>query len=677
MEKKKRELKGARELRRKAKERLKEKPVSPEKLCALKNQELIQELRVHQIELEMQNEELRRTQAVLEESRAKYSDLYDFAPVGYLTLNRQGLILEANLTACSSLGKERSLLISIYSLFTNFIIKKEEKDLFYQHLKKVFEAKSLETCELELKGKGDTKFYAQLQSIVVKDNLSQCRTAITDITESKQAEQAIKDTAYQFQAVVESVGEGITFSDSSGKFSVYNLKMQELTGYTVDEANNSGDFTRLLYPQPLERQKALQRLQEIVEQKKALPLEVEATIQAKDGTKKVLWISTVEMRFKDQQMFLSIYRDITERKEVEEKLQASEARYRRLFEAAEDGILILDAYSGKIIDVNTFLEKLIGYSYKELLGKEFWELGIFKDIANSKEAFLELQTKGYIRYEDLPLQAKNGRRIDVEFASNVYVVDHKKVIQCNIRDIAERKKAEAALMETLKAKSAFTSMVSHELRTPLGAIKESVSQVLEGLLGTLTEGQRKFLEIAKRNVDRLARLINEVLDFQTLETGKMAFKIQDNDINEVVKEIKEVMNIIAKDKGLDFALNLDKDLPKIKFDRDKISQVLTNLVNNSLKLTEKGNITISTTRGNNVIQVSVKDTGPGIKEEDMPRLFQQYEQLERRTGGTGLGLAISLEIIKAHGGKIWAESKFGQGTTLHFTLPIEERRRRA
>ena len=172
------------------------------------------------------------------------------------------------------------------------------------------------------------------------------------------------------------------------------------------------------------------------------------------------------------------------------------------------------------------------------------------------------------------------------------------------------------------------------------------------------------------------RLINEILDFQKLDNGKMTFKMQDNDINEVVKETKEMMNIIAKEKGLDFILNLDKELPKIKFDRDKISQVLSNLVNNSLKLTEKGNITISTTKGNNVIQISVKDTGPGIKEEDMPRLFKQYEQLERKTGGTGLGLAISLEIIGAHGGKIWAESTFGQGTTLHFLLPIEERRRR-
>ena len=390
----------------------------------------------------------------------------------------------------------------------------------------------------------------------------------------------------QFQAVVESLGEGITFSDSQGKFHVYNLRMQEITGFTQDEANNSGDFTQLLYPDPVERQKALQRLWEITEHKVALPLEVETTIQTKDCTKKVLWVSTREIRFNDRNMFLSIYRDITQRKLQEEELKKTKDK-------------------------------------------------------------LEIQTWGLQR-------------------TNVGIKVLYKELEEKAREISK----------LAQVKSAFTSMVSHELRTPLAALKESVSLIMEGMMGTINKEQKNLLGIAKNNVDRLSRLIGEVLDFQTLEVGKMVFKMLDNDINEVIKETKETMNIIAKQKGLDFIINLDKDLPKIKFDRDKISQVLSNLVNNSLKLTEKGNITISTTKGNNIIQVSVKDTGPGIKEKDMPRLFKHYEQLERKVGGTGLGLAISLEIIKAHGGKIWAESVFGQGTTMHFLLPIEERRRR-
>jgi len=126
-----------------------------------------------------------------------------------------------------------------------------------------------------------------------------------------------------------------------------------------------------------------------------------------------------------------------------EALQDSEKRYRRLFESAKDGILILDADTGKVVDVNPFLLKLLGYSYDALYGQYIWELGVFKDIAASKDAFRALQDNEYIRYDDLPLETIDGHPIAVEFVSNVYLVDHSKVIQCNIRDITARKQADA------------------------------------------------------------------------------------------------------------------------------------------------------------------------------------------------------------------------------------------
>ncbi|MCX5686179.1 MAG: PAS domain S-box protein [Candidatus Omnitrophica bacterium] len=369
-------------------------------------------------------------------------------------------------------------------------------------------------------------------------------------------------------------------------------------------------------------------------------------------------------------------RDVTMRREEVEVLKESEARFKIIFNKSTDGMLLAEAGTRRFFMCNPEICRMLGYTEEELMRLGIDDIHPKKDLPFVLEQF-ERQAKGEIKLAaGLPVKRKDGGVFYADVSTSPITLGGKKYLMGSFRDITERKKAEDALAEAVKAKSAFTSMVSHELRTPLAALKEGVSQILEGMLGSITEDQRKFLGIAKRNVDRLARLISEVLDFQTLETGKMVFKMQDNDINEVVKETEETMNIIAKDKGLDFILDLGKELPKIKFDRDKISQVLSNLVNNSVKLTEKGGITISTTRGNNIIQVSVKDTGPGIKEEDMPRLFQQYEQLERKTGGTGLGLAISLEIIKAHGGKIWAESVFGRGTTMHFLLPIEERRRR-
>jgi diguanylate cyclase (GGDEF)-like protein/PAS domain S-box-containing protein len=132
----------------------------------------------------------------------------------------------------------------------------------------------------------------------------------------------------------------------------------------------------------------------------------------------------------------------------EQKLRTSELRYRRLFEAAQDGILLLDAEAGAITDVNPFLIKMLGYTREELIKKKLWEVGAFKDIKASQEAFGALQKNEYIRYEDLPLRAKDGRLIQVEFVSNVYLVDGEKVIQCNIRDITERKQAQDALLKS-------------------------------------------------------------------------------------------------------------------------------------------------------------------------------------------------------------------------------------
>ena len=165
-------------------------------------------------------------------------------------------------------------------------------------------------------------------------------------------------------------------------------------------------------------------------------------------------------------------------------MAASEVRFRRLFEAAKDGILILDANTGAITDANPFLLDLLGYSCAELLGKHLWDIGLLGNIDASRASFRELQEKGYVRYEDLPLETKDGRHVEVEFVSNVYRVNDQMIIQCNIRDITARKRAEEEVRQVNeanevagRAKDRFLATLSHELRTPLTPVLTTIAYV--------------------------------------------------------------------------------------------------------------------------------------------------------------------------------------------------------
>ncbi len=255
------------------------------------------------------------------------------------------------------------------------------------------------------------------------------------------------------------------------------------------------------------------------------------------------------------------------------------------------------------------------------------------------------------------------------------------LLERSLRYAIERKRVEEKLKEALKIKSDFISMISHELRTPLTVIKESVAIVHDGVAGPLNQEQHEFLTNAKRDIERLSRLINSVLDFQKLENNQMALRAQETDINELVTEVKNGFTLMAKNKGLQLSMNLENNLPRIFCDRDQIVQVLTNFMSNAFRVTQKGRVTLETKKIDNSIRVSVQDQGLGIKEADFPKLFQVFSQLDmenqRQPGTTGLGLAICKEILEAHQGKIGLESVYGKGATFYFLLPIKEQRQSA
>ncbi|MBU1061613.1 MAG: HAMP domain-containing histidine kinase, partial [Candidatus Omnitrophica bacterium] len=222
-------------------------------------------------------------------------------------------------------------------------------------------------------------------------------------------------------------------------------------------------------------------------------------------------------------------------------------------------------------------------------------------------------------------------------------------------------------------KTDFVSTVSHELRTPLAITKEGIGIVIDEISGGLNEKQKKILTIARDNIDRLSRIINDLLDISKIEAGRLELRKSQFNISDLIKQMAFSFEAKMKQKHLELKLNFPADKVYIYADVDKVIQVITNLIYNALKFTEHGSIEVTVEDRENEIECRVADTGTGIPEEDLSKVFGKFQQFGRTFGpgekGTGLGLSITKGIVELHKGKIWFESKEGVGTKVSFTLP--------
>ncbi|MCM3870473.1 MAG: ATP-binding protein [Pyrinomonadaceae bacterium] len=377
---------------------------------------------------------------------------------------------------------------------------------------------------------------------------------------------------------------------------------------------------------------------------------------------------------------------------AQEGLRASEIRYRRLFEAARDGILILNAASLKITDVNPFMTDLLGYSHEEFLGKELWEIGLFSDKKASQQAFRELQKTGYIRYEDLPLQTVEGTLREVEFVSNVYEEGTRKVIQCNIRDITEHKRAkekrrlllesalESAQAAHLEADTAnsikdeFLAVVSHELRTPLTSILGWSDLLTTGDLDD-TESKRA-LEIIVRNARAQRQLIDDLLDISRIISGKLRLEVCPVKLAPMIEAVVDGVRPAADARNIHLLTALDSLAGPVSGDPERLQQIIWNLLSNAIKFTGKGgSVAIRLERVHSHIEIIISDTGQGISPEFLLHVFDRFRQSDssstRRHGGLGLGLSIVRQLVELHGGTVMVDSPGeGEGTTFKVMLPM-------
>jgi signal transduction histidine kinase len=245
--------------------------------------------------------------------------------------------------------------------------------------------------------------------------------------------------------------------------------------------------------------------------------------------------------------------------------------------------------------------------------------------------------------------------------------------------VAERTRelavANERLQELDRLKSDFVSNVSHELRTPLTAIKGAVDLVLREVAGPLTKKQVHYLTRVRSNTQHLAGLINDLLDLSKIESGKIEMKSRRISLGGLVHEVTETLRPVAAEKAIELEATIADPSILVWADRDKVNQVLMNLIGNAIKFTpSQGRVTISASRdGNESVQVSVSDTGPGIAPDEKEKIFDKFYQIsqlgEAKPKGTGLGLAICKALVELHGGRIWVESKMNRGSTFSFTLP--------
>ncbi len=395
-----------------------------------------------------------------------------------------------------------------------------------------------------------------------------------------------------------------------------------------------------------------------------------------------------------------LYLDITERKQAEQAVRASEALKGAILETALDAIVSINQHS-RIIEFNPAAEKMFGYKREEVLGRDMAKLIIPSSLREQHYSGLA----HYLQTGEGPLIGKRvevtAMRADgIEFPVDLALADiplaGPPVFTAYIRDITERKQAMEALEQARtaaeaanEAKSAFLAMMSHEIRTPMNAIIGMTSLLLDT---SLSAEQRDYAETVRSSSDALLTIINDILDFSKIEAGKLELEHQPFDLRECVESALDLVATRATEKSLDLAYLLDNQVPASVYgDVTRLRQVLVNLLSNAVKFTEQGEVVISVEArrtekkedGRTYAQdgrefmfyelhFAVRDTGIGISAEGQARLFRSFSQVDasttRRYGGTGLGLAISKRLAELMGGSMWVDSQPGAGSTFHFTL---------
>ncbi|MDD5474543.1 MAG: ATP-binding protein [Candidatus Methanoperedens sp.] len=503
---------------------------------------------------------------------------------------------------------------------------------------------------------------AVLSETIVKSNeLASERTSELQVSEAK------------YRTLYESSSDAIMMLDEKGFFDCNNATLQ-MFGFSEKE-----DFTRVhpadISPpyQPDGTDSLTAANKKITEAFRKGTNFFEWMHRKKNGEDFSADVLLTAFNFKGKQVLQATVRDLTERKRAE-------MEYKTILHTAMDGFFIVDV-QGRFLDVNDAYCSLTSYNREELLTMRIPDIEALEKPEETISHIQKIMTLGGDRFETRH-RCKDGRIVDID-GSVKYLEFGGGRIFAFFRDITERKRTEKALRDAKEeaeranmAKTNFLQTMSHELRTPLNAILGFSEIVKQKTSGELNEKQERFIDNIITGGNNLHNIISQILEIVRMDEGTLELHIEKIPVHETVDmAIGAILEKSVK-KNVLIEKNLDPKLEYIEADKQKFKQVFINLLDNAVKFSkeEGGTVTITVKKEGGMARFSVSDTGIGIREDDAGKLFQKFTQLDngttRKYGGTGIGLAISKQFVELHGGRIWAQSKYGEGSTFTFTLPI-------
>lgn len=653
---------------------------------------LLHELQVHQIELEMQNANLQEVQAALQESHDRYVELYEFSPIGYLTLSEDGLILEANLAAAELLGGERGRLVG--ACFDDFVCG-EDRQRWITHRAKATGMDEKQTLDLEIASTGGRPIFGHIDCLrrMTPAGKPKLNVALVDISERKQFEDELRKRQLFNKSIVDSVPIEIAVLDAQGVIREVNAAWQQ---FAVDNTHDPGAIADKIgigvnYLDACRNatgefsagaRESIEGIEAVLAGRQA---SFSIEYPCHDAGKRRWFSMDVSPMKQNGQGAVITHADITARKQAEAELQVNEERLRLAKTVAGLGIFDHGIASG-VDKWDERMREFWGFDPEEILTFHDFLAGIHPADRAATQArlnqALDPRGSGRCEAEFRVLNRTDGRLLHLAGNAWVYFIDGAAVrVIGTVKEITAQKhlekqmrdrRSEMELLVSQQVAAHTAAAIAHELNQPLVALSaysEAASRMLSGK-PINTEKLARALDGAVKQAQRAGRSLHELIHF--LSKGEVV--TETIDLNGV---ILEGISLAAESGYSEFqrVIELEKDLRPVLANRLQIQKVMVVLLQNSVDaMREAGtkdtviSISVRTFSGSNMAHVTVHDTGPGVAPEVVHRIFEPF--FTTKPEGVGLGLAISRALVQAQGGQLWVEVDTGPGATFHFTLPF-------